>query len=541
MVAAEETHRSFTWSQVLALHAGILLPCAAFIAAYSAMGKGLAMYSSLSREGNYAVAWYLSVASVIWISFLWLIDAFDKSLTSNAHARLVFVLTAIPSAMIFVASLLAVEHYVSAPMVLFVIFKAVMGKLMRDVVCPHDALSRYMLQIAYGNFLAAFACIAGWLVWMHAFDAQWNNSEMFDVYHERLDCNRATDSLEVGRCQAAYLLWSSPLIIGGLCFFFACACLYLAKEGSAMRMLVVQVLILGMGLWVSMSISGAEMGLADDLLQFGLLFCVMFCVVCVNMIGVDNIKSQMKTMKMTAKLGVYSQSDLAKSLVIVLTLPVMPFLLALSMATRKARIVGFSLCPELEKVDRDFKWFTAYTWHLLEWLFGNTTAVLTNAAYVGVFYFVCDVGVGKGATLFLGWMISVMKALHPAVVIVTFVALGVFMFLLPPVPGPPVYLTGGVLVVGALETSMGFWPATIVCIFVCWLIKLLSCALQQKLFGESMSGVVGVRYAVGRGGGDFISCACFVFITLSAKLYDGHHPPRVCFLLLFFFCCRFFY
>jgi hypothetical protein len=109
---------------------------------------------------------------------------------------------------------LAVEHYVSAPMVLFVIFKALMGTVMRDVICPYNALSRYMLQIAYGNFLASFACIVGWVVWMLSFDTQWNNSEMFSIYHERLDCNRATDSLEVGRCQAAYLLWGSPLIIG---------------------------------------------------------------------------------------------------------------------------------------------------------------------------------------------------------------------------------------------------------------------------------------------------------------------------------------
>ena len=136
-------------------------------------------------------------------------------------------------------------------------------------------------------------------------------------------------------------------------------------------------------------------------------------------------------------------------------------------------------------------------YHVFKWLFSNTTAVLTNAAYVGIFYFVCDVGVGKGATLFLGWMISVMKELHPAVVIVAFIGLGVCMFLLPPVPGPPVYLTGGVLVVGALEESMGFWPACAICVLVCWVTKLMSCALQQKMFGESMSGIVGVRYAVG--------------------------------------------
>ena len=138
---------------------------------------------------------------------------------------------------------------------------------------------------------------------MLVFDSQWNNSEMFSIYHERLDCNRATDSLEVGRCQAAYLLWAAPLVVGVLCFFFATACVYLAKEGSAMRMLVVQVLIIGMGLWVSMSISGAEMGLADDILQFGLLFCILLTVVCVNMIGVENIEENLSSMKMTAKLG----------------------------------------------------------------------------------------------------------------------------------------------------------------------------------------------------------------------------------------------
>jgi hypothetical protein len=64
------------------------------------------------REGNYAVAWYLSIAAVVWISFLWLIDAFDKSLNSNSHKRLVLVLTGIPMCMIFVASLLAVGRAV---------------------------------------------------------------------------------------------------------------------------------------------------------------------------------------------------------------------------------------------------------------------------------------------------------------------------------------------------------------------------------------------------------------------------------------------
>ena len=55
------------------------------------------------------------------------------------------------------------------------------------------------------------------------------------------------------------------------------------------------------------------------------------------------------------------------------------------------------------------------------WLWGtDTTSVLTWACYIAIFYFVCDVGVGKGAVLFLGYMISTMKDLNPGVVIVCF-------------------------------------------------------------------------------------------------------------------------
>ena len=51
--------------------------------------------------------------------------------------------------------------------------------------------------------------------------------------------------------------------------------------------------------------------------------------------------------------------------------------------------------------------------------------------------------------------------------------------------------------VGALEPSLGFTGATLVCIAVCFVTKLGACAMQQKLIGEKLSGSVAVRYAVG--------------------------------------------
>ena len=479
------------------MYAAILLPIAAFLGIYSAMGEGVAVYGSLSEEGNYEVAWYLCVAAVVWLALMWVVDAFDKSITSPNVKKAVYVMTAIPLAMMFVASLLAVEEYISAPMVLFVVFKCLIEKMLYDTAFPYVAIGKFMLANGYANLVASLITIVSWLVWMWGFDKQWSNTEMFALYHGRLDCNRATDSLEEARCQAAYLLWGSPLILGMLCFFFGIACMYLARDGSAVRMIIVQFLILGMGMWVSVSISGAEMGLADDILQFALLFCSMMLVVCVNMVGYDNLRDKLGSMRITQKLGEYSQSNFAKGMVIALALPILPAFLLLSACIRQARIFGLSMASTKRDADAEFNYFTAAGWGMLKWLFSDVTAVFTWTAYIAMFYFICDVGVGKGAVLFLGWMIGVMKDYSPAVVLVCFVLLGVGMFLLPPVPGPPVYLTGGVLLVGSMEDSMGFWGASFVCIFVCWLVKLLSCSLQQKWFGEGLGGYVGVRYTVG--------------------------------------------
>ena len=479
------------------IYAAILLPIAAFLSIYSTMGKGVAVYGSLSEDGNYELAWYLCIAAALWLALMWGVDAFDKSITSPDVKKAVYVMTAIPLAMMFVASLLAVEEYISAPMVLFVVSKCLIEKMVYQTAFPYVSIKKFMLANGYANVVASLITIVSWLLWMWSFDKEWSNTEMFALYHGRLDCNRATDSLEEARCQAAYLLWGSPLILGVLCFFFGIACMYLAQDGSAVRMIIVQFLILGMGMWVSVSISGAEMGLADDILQFALLFCSMMLVVCVNMIGYDNLRDKLGSMQITQKLGEYSQSNFAKGMLIALTLPILPAFLLLSACIRQARIFGLSMANTKRDADADFEYFTAAGWGMLKWLFSDVTAVFTWTAYIAMFYFIIDVGVGKGAVLFLGWMIGVMKDYSPAVVLVCFVLLGVGMFLLPPVPGPPVYLTGGVLLVGSMEDSMGFWGASFVCIFVCWLVKLLSCSLQQKWFGEGLGGYVGVRYTVG--------------------------------------------
>jgi hypothetical protein len=90
-------------------------------------------------------------------------------------------------------------------------------------------------------------------------------------------------------------------------------------------------------------------------------------------------------------------------------------------------------------------------------------------------------------------LVSYLKAQEVWMVFLVFFGIGVFMFLLPPIPGPPVYLTGGIVIVGALEESMGFWPGVMICGAMCWFVKLFSCMLQQKAIGEPLGNRVAVR------------------------------------------------
>ena len=258
--------------------------------------------------------------------------------------------------------------------------KALVDKVLYDAVFHgYVALGKFMRVNGHANLVASLITCTSWLIWMCAFDNEWNNTVMFAAYHSQLECNRATDSLEEAQCQAAYLLWASPLIISVLCGFFGIACLYLSKDGSAVRMLVVQFLVLGMGMWVSVSISGAEMGLADDILQFALLFCSMMIVVCVNIIGYDNLRVQLGSLKMTQKISEYSQSNFAKGMIVVLTLPVIPGFLVLSALIRQARVFGLSMASAKRTADAEFAYFTSAGWAMLLWLFADVTAVFTWA------------------------------------------------------------------------------------------------------------------------------------------------------------------
>ena len=85
----------------------------------------------------------------------------------------------------------------------------------------------------------------------------------------------------------------------------------------------------------------------------------------------------------------------------------------------------------------------------------DRTRVFTYAVYWGVAYIIFQVLVSKITVVFLSWMIEKTAELGLYATTAIMCGVGVTMFLLPPVPGVPVYLTLGIVLTARGYETLG--------------------------------------------------------------------------------------
>jgi hypothetical protein len=144
------------------------------------------------------------------------------------------------------------------------------------------------------------------------------------------------------------------------------------------------------------------------------------------------------------------------------------------------------------------------------------SSIFVKSIWLGLFFVSVQVGIAKVVTLFLSFLNAALASLSLAVVTGLFVVIGFGMFMLPPVPGVPVYVSGGIIlcsagmrhVQGMCEASRtspsvvcsdteGFWPGLVYASAVCFFIKLMATAGEQKVIGGGLGTRVSIRAIVG--------------------------------------------
>ena len=327
--------------------------------------------------------------------------------------------------------------------------------------------------------------------------------------HQEMSEESACDPAEP-HCLAAFMLWGAPMMGGVVMFIFGMICVILAGavgeahvEGNIAHSTKVFLYMMGvgvLGVYVAASIAGASMQIAQVVKTFAVL-TIGICVVLIGTsIGWQSLEKELQEIPIVAKIEGATRSNMLKAVAILTVTPVFLVYCIISIVNQLFR----RCLPCTKDVHGDEAHLlmtevgTNLFNNLKKW---NWTAVLSKVVWAGFIYFVFSVGVGRLTTLGLSVLNHQLKTSElPAVTAIYFIV-GFVMFLLPPVPGVPVYLTGGiVLAKTAMDETKGFGSfglgVAYASFWACF-VKAMAILGQQKVIGGVLGARVGVRQAVG--------------------------------------------
>jgi hypothetical protein len=311
-------------------------------------------------------------------------------------------------------------------------------------------------------------------------------------------------------CLAAFMLWGAPFMGGSVMLIFGLICVILAgavnekhSEGNVNHSMKIFLYMLGvgvLGVYVAASIAGASMQIAQVVKTFAVL-TIGICVVLIGTsIGWRSLEQELHQIPIVAKIENATRSNSLKAVGVLVCTPPYVMYCVLSVVNQLFR--RKLPCTKEVHGEEEHLMMTQLGSNIADSLAKwNWTAVLSKVVWMGFIYFVFSVGVGRLTTLGLSVLnFELGSSTLPMVTGIYFIV-GFVMFLLPPVPGVPVYLTGGiVLAKAAMDEEKGFgsfsggvaWASFWACF-----VKAMAILGQQKVIGGMLGRKVGVRQAVG--------------------------------------------
>ena len=141
---------------------------------------------------------------------------------------------------------------------------------------------------------------------------------------------------------------------------------------------------------------------------------------------------------------------------------------------------------------------------------------------LGIAYMVLSVVVSKVVVVFLQYLTASLRAVPVAAVLILFLLVGIAMFLIPVIPGVPVYVCSGVLIPPAMmsdaerastdaEAPSSFWAGLLLACILSVALKFCAIVIQQEVIGRRLGQRVAVRAACQVNSG-FLRAARFVLM-----------------------------
>jgi hypothetical protein len=487
---------------------------------FSGVGYGLKIHGSREQDATTTYALFGSGFGVLVA--LYLLDAprWKRQRFRNIVKHVAFFSAIMSWTVGFV---LCSSTFPSAHIVLCMIGLPSYFVCMKELRYFRVDMSLYLKTVAMSLLVCSFVVLCVWGVWVASLGPflplkqhRWN-SALRSEYTERLcalDATLAPDELQP-TCLAAYLVYFYPVLVSVGCFVFGGVAELLSlslrekHDPSKMKLeltvrLTMTVFMLGVfGVWIAVGIAAAGVKLSTTVSLISMVLLSEMSVIVVTVVGWRKIKAQVLAIPLLRKMAQSSESDWVRGLIVITgALPFVAYLL-LSFVRHQCFLRLCGLVPwltgraiEVDQARSAWPRSTRRFMHAVRrW---NWTSVFTKICYLCLFFFICVIGVGKLCNVFFSWLNVQLSSMPFGPMCGLFIGFGVSLFLLPPVPGVPVYIIGGITVVkNGEEACGGFLPSLLACIAICLGIKLLAVVVQQKGFGENLGQLTSVRAIVG--------------------------------------------
>ena len=308
-------------------------------------------------------------------------------------------------------------------------------------------------------------------------------------------CSDINDS-----CINTFILWVGPAMVSMVLIFLSFFTTFLRADNEEKDVLNFGKvwLFLLFTVWVTASLAGIAAGVATALMALTLASFVGSAVFLATSMRVAEGKERVQGLwdRITEKYG--NHLDIVRGLMVVLLLPVFFIFLALSVLNQLVRKIGLRCSKQFESEEEKKDFLTLAARKSINTIKSwDRSKVLTYAVFWGAAFMIMQVLVAQMTVLFLSWLIEQTSPLGVGAVTGIMVGVGLLMFLLPPVPGVPIYLTLGIVIIATGRELFGIVGCITYATGVSLALKLLACALQQKMIGENLSNSVAVRQLVG--------------------------------------------
>jgi hypothetical protein len=473
-----------------------------FFVAFSEVGEGATFYKSMAHDRGLGA---FSLAAGVAILVIGYVLDMGKSGKNFQIIKFVGVGLLVLCVGGIAASIFKGFPY--APLLMYfltsVVVCAAVYQLSAKFIKPVP-IEVYMYQIGWVSLVTGTGALVVCLIWSGTNNFWWgaatkqefrdrlrvcNDTVLCTSYQGGVACGAgckelpemsACDPLEE-HCLAAMLLFSGGYIVSIFNMMVGAALLCVISPSATRnkgRTFISIAAILFSFLWIAASLNGVSTNLANVLVAFSVTGTFILVICKISLMPSGDI------MEMKNKVHVYFQSDWVRAGACLILLPLFPVIALLSVLNEGMRRYTVRTHEPVKG-----RWWTAemeviVTYMRDQWTW---TSVFRKSVGLLFIYIAIVVGVGKITTLFLAWLNTqlVESGMNLWSTSGVIFAVGIILQFNPVVPGIPIYLACGVIIVPAAELYFGnFYSACTWATFVAMTCKLCGVALVQLTLGS---------------------------------------------------------